>query len=129
MRIQGHIAKAVAGTVMSAALAFACASSAAAQSTAPVKIRVAVQDATSSAVPFFAANRQGYFKEAGLDVTYVSMGGGATAIAAALKAGEIDVAMGGAGQFMDYLAKGMVSGKIIAENTDNGYAILGANGI
>jgi ABC-type nitrate/sulfonate/bicarbonate transport system substrate-binding protein len=96
---------------------------------APVKIRVAGSDAVNSATPFFVAVRQGLFKQAGLDVTYVTVAGGAAPMAAAIKAGEVDIALGGAGEYMTEIAQGVIQGKIVGESTDNNYVIVGGNGI
>ncbi len=100
-----------------------------AQTNTPVQLRVAGSDAINSATPFFAAQTQGYFKEAGLDVVYVTMAGGAAPMAAALKRGELDMALGAAAQYMGDIGRGVISGKLIGEFTDNNYVILGGNGI
>ncbi len=100
-----------------------------AQTSKPVAIRVAGDDGTNSATPFFTALRLGLFQDAGLDVTFTTIGGGAPATAAAMRAGEIDVAVGGGGEYMTFVAKGLVPGKLIGQFTDNNYVILGREGI
>jgi len=92
-------------------------------------LTVAYSDGITSAVPFFVAQQQGFFKEAGLEVNGLMMGGSGAAMAAAIKAGDIDIALGGAAQYMGFIANGAVDGKLIGELTDNNYAILGADGI
>jgi NitT/TauT family transport system substrate-binding protein len=92
-------------------------------------IRVVSQPGNTSAVPFAAALKQGYFKDAGLDVTYVTMGGGGTPVSAALKAAEVDVSLGGAFEHLADIARGVVPGKLIGELTDNNYLVVGGNGI
>jgi ABC-type nitrate/sulfonate/bicarbonate transport system substrate-binding protein len=62
-------------------------------------------------------------------VTYITMASGASAIAAALKTGEVDVGLGAASQWMSDVARGAITGKIIGEFTDNNYVILGGKGI
>lgn len=109
--------------------AVACASAAHAQGGAVIQLKVAGSDAINSATPFFAAQTQGYFKEVGLEVTYLTMGGGAAPMAAALKRSEIDMALGAAAQYMGDIGRGVISGKLIGEFTDNNYVILGGNGI
>jgi NitT/TauT family transport system substrate-binding protein len=92
-------------------------------------IRVAGYEGINSATPFFVAQKLGYFKEAGLEVSYVTMASGAPALAAALKTGDIDVGLGAASQWMSDYARGAIQGKIIGELTDNNYVILGGKGI
>ena len=70
-----------------------------AQTSKPVAIRVAGDDGTNSATPFFTALRLGLFQDAGLDVTFTTIGGG------------------------------LVPGKLIGQFTDNNYVILGREGI
>jgi NitT/TauT family transport system substrate-binding protein len=95
-----------------------------------VTIRVVANDALNNATPFFVALKLGYFKDAGLDVQYASMGGGAPAMAAALKSGQVDIALAGALQHMTQIAMGVISGKIIGEFLNgNNYQILATNGI
>jgi NitT/TauT family transport system substrate-binding protein len=94
-----------------------------------VHIRVAGFEGITSATPLFVAQQQGYFKEADLDVTYITMSSGATAMAAALRAGEIDVGLGGASQWITDTARGAIKGKLIGELTDNIYVIAAGKGI
>ncbi len=94
-----------------------------------IRIRVAGGEGINSATPLFVAIKQGFFKDAGLDVTYLSMSGGATAMAAALKAGEVDVGLGAATQWMTDTARGAIQGKLVGEFTDNNYVILAKPGI
>jgi NitT/TauT family transport system substrate-binding protein len=101
---------------------------ASAQAPKPVQVRVTAQDSNASATPFFLAQELGYFRDAGLEVSFVTMAGGDVAMAAALKTGQLDIAVGGATQFMGDLARGVTNGRIVGELTDNNYAIL-ANGI
>lgn len=100
-----------------------------AQTAAPVKIRVSGADAASSATPFFVAERRGFFKEAGLDVSYIVMGGTGNAREAALRTGDLDIGIGAAAMWMADIATGIVSGKIVGEFADNNYVILGTNGV
>jgi NitT/TauT family transport system substrate-binding protein len=93
------------------------------------RIRVAGTDGVNSATPFFVAMHNGYFKDAGLDVTYVTMSGGDAAMAAAINARQIDVGIGSATQWLSDMAKGVVVGRIIGEFTANNYAILATKGI
>ena len=95
----------------------------------PLAIRVAGTEGVNSATPFFAARTLGYFKEAGLDVSYVTMSGGDMAMAAAINAKQIDVAIGSSTQWVSDAAKGVVAGKLIGQFTANNYVILGRKGI
>jgi ABC-type nitrate/sulfonate/bicarbonate transport system substrate-binding protein len=94
-----------------------------------VAIRVGGSEGINTAIPLFVAMRQGYFREAGLDVTFHSLSGGTTAVVAALKAGEIDVTVGNATQWISEQARGALAGKIIGEISDNMYVFLGGKGI
>jgi ABC-type nitrate/sulfonate/bicarbonate transport system substrate-binding protein len=92
-------------------------------------IRVAGTEGVNSATPFFVARKLGYFRDAGLNVSYVTMSGGDMAMAAALNAGQIDVAIGSSTQWVSDAAKGVVAGKIIGQLTANNYVILARKGI
>ncbi|MBC2666641.1 ABC transporter substrate-binding protein [Novosphingobium flavum] len=93
------------------------------------KIRVASTDTLVNATPFFVADKLGYFKEAGLNVEYFAMSGGAAPLAAAMRSGQLDVSLGAASQFMADIARGVSKGKIIGEFVDNSYNIIGGKGI
>jgi NitT/TauT family transport system substrate-binding protein len=77
-----------------AALFIANASTAIAQTSALVHIKVATQQNTGDA-PFFIALEKGYFKEEGLDVEFEFLGNGTT-IVPLLGTGQVDVATGSA---------------------------------
>lgn len=94
-----------------------------------VTISVAGGEGSAAATPFFAAMKQGFFREAGLDVKYVTLSGGATSMDAAMASKAIDVGIGGGSQWISDLAKGAIHGRIIGEIADNNYVILGADGI
>lgn len=94
-----------------------------------ITIKVAGYEGINSATPFFAAQQQGYFKDAGLNVEYVTIASGAPAVAAAIKSGEVDIGLGAASQWMSELGRGSIKGKIIGELTDNNYVILARPGI
>ena len=94
-----------------------------------VAIKVGGSEGINTAIPMFVAMRKGYFRDAGLDVTFHSPSGGTTAVVAALKAGEIDVTVGNATQWISEQARGALDGKIIGEISDNLYVCLGAKGI
>lgn len=94
-----------------------------------IPIKVAGSEGISSASPLFAAMQQGYFKEAGLNVTYISLSSGAAAMAAAMKTGAVDVGLGSATQWIGDTARGAIQGKLIGEFTDNNYVILGSDKI
>lgn len=94
-----------------------------------ISIKVSGSEGISSATPLFVAMEQGYFKQAGLDVTYISLSSGAAAMAAAMKTGAVDVGLGSATQWVSDTARGAIQGKLIGEFTDNNYVILGGNGI
>jgi len=135
----GRIRYGLFGIIVSTAVAVFSASSAAnaqtsnagaSNSPGPVTIRVGGNDAANGSTPIFVALRLGYFKDAGLDVKYVTLGGGAAPMAAALRAGEIDVAVAGALQHMTDMAKGILIGKIIGEITQSSSLnIIAANGV
>jgi NitT/TauT family transport system substrate-binding protein len=94
-----------------------------------VTINVAGGEGSAATTPFFVAMKQGYFKDAGLNVNYVTLSGGSTSMDAAMTSSAIDVGIGGGSQWLSDLAKGGVTGKIIGEIADNNYVILGADGI
>lgn len=94
-----------------------------------INIRVGLGSGVNDATPFFAAYQEGFFKKAGLNVTYTTLAGGGTAMDAAFAGGQIDVGIGNATQFISDDAKKVISGKLIGEFTDRNYAILGAKGI
>lgn len=94
-----------------------------------IPIKVAGAEGISTATPLFVAQQQGFFKAAGLDVTYIPMSSGAAAMAAAIKSGEIDVGVGSASQWISDTARGAIKGKLIGEFSDNIYVILGRKGI
>ena len=97
---------------------------------APVKIHLIGTDAQINQTPFFVAQKLGYFKDAGLDVSFAPLGGGAPAMAAALKSGQVDIAIAGALQHMQQIATNVISGKIIGVLDDTaGYEVLATNGI
>ena len=123
MKIRGAVAIAL------ALVAASCGQKDSAKSGGAVAIKVAGYEGINSATPFFVAQRQGYFKDAGLDVSYVTLASGAAAMAAALNAGEVDVGLGAASQWIGNVAQGVAPGRIIGELTDNNYVILGGKGI
>jgi NitT/TauT family transport system substrate-binding protein len=100
-----------------------------ARSGGPVTIRVAGGDGSAASTPFFAAQKQGFFRDAGLNVTFVTLSGGSTAMDAALSSGAIDVGIASATQLLGDYARGVAPGKIIGELADNNYVILGGDGI
>lgn len=121
-----------AGAAAAALLATACGSSpqsASTSSSGTVNIRVGLGSGVNDATPFFAAYDQGFFKKAGLDVTYTTLAGGGAAMDAALASNQIDIGIGNATSFISDEAKKVISGKLIGEFTDRNYAILGAKGI
>jgi NitT/TauT family transport system substrate-binding protein len=86
---------------------------AAAASKEPQKVRIAVQMNVTIA-PLVLADERGYFKEAGIDVDLVPMGGGSE-MAAPLATGEIDAGLGGiSASLFNALARGM-DAKIVSD--------------
>jgi len=84
-----------------------------AASMAPQKVRIAVQMNVTIA-PLVLADERGYFKEAGIDVDLVPMGGGSE-MAAPLATGEIDAGLGGiSASLFNALARGM-DAKIVSD--------------
>lgn len=88
-----------------------------------VTIRVGAIEGLNHAVPFFVAKRLGYFKDAGLNVEMAITTPGAP-MNAALRAGDLDIAMSSTAQFMTSIAQGVLRGKIISENSDKTYLML-----
>ena len=97
--------------------------------TGPTKITVGITTLGPDQTPFFAAVQQGLFKKAGLDVTWNSLAGGDLATDAAINQGSIDLAVGGAIEWISDLANKGISGKIIGEITDQNYDVLAGKGI
>jgi NitT/TauT family transport system substrate-binding protein len=127
-RITGLVA-AVAGIVLAAASSSTAWAQSAAKTSKITKIRVASTDTLVNATPYFVANKLGYFKEAGIEVEFFTMSGGAAPLAAAMKSKEIDVSIGAASQFMTDVARGIVQGKLIGQFVDSSYNIVGGKGI
>lgn len=97
--------------------------------TGPAKIAVGITTLGPDQTPFFAAVQQGFFKKAGLDVTWESLAGGDLATDAAINQGSIDLAVGGAIEWISDLANKGISGKLIGEITDQNYDVLAGKGI
>jgi len=77
------------------------------------KVRIAVQMNVTIA-PLVLAEERGYFKDAGIDLDLVPMGGGAE-MAAPLSTGEIDAGLGGiSASLFNALARGM-DAKIVSD--------------
>jgi NitT/TauT family transport system substrate-binding protein len=93
-----------------------------------VKIRVGGTEGMNHSVPFFVAMKHGFFKDAGLDVR-VSLTTPGAAMDAALRAGELDVAMASTAQFLASIAQGVIRGKVIGEDTDKTYLMVARSGI
>lgn len=135
VKINGRTSRAKLSAALAAALALAgCSSADKDQVGKPnadglISFKVAGSEGISSATPLFVAMQLGYFKQAGLDVTYTSLSSGATAMAAAMKTGAINVGLGSATQWIGDTARGALKGKLVGEFTDNNYVILGGNGI
>jgi NitT/TauT family transport system substrate-binding protein len=86
---------------------------AAAVPSAPQKVRIAVQMNVTIA-PLVLADERGYFKDAGIDLEIVPMGGGSE-MAAPLATGEIDAGLGGISvSLFNALARGM-DAKIVSD--------------
>lgn len=94
-----------------------------------INIRVGLGSGVNDATPFFAAYQEGIFKKEGLNVTYVTLAGGESAMDAALASNQIDLGIGNATQFITDASKKAISGKLVGEFTDQNYAVLGAKGI
>lgn len=136
MRYSGSHARGGRKFVLSAALAVtalvasACGtSSATTGSSSSNSIRVIFTGLAPEQTPFFAAVQQGYFKAAGLNVTYGTISGGDTAVQAAMVQGSVDVVTGGAIEWITDLSHKAISGKIVGEITDQNYDILARPGI
>ena len=117
----------LAGVAITGALL--CTGVAVAHAESPLKVRLGGSDTTTNSTPFFVALRKGWLEEAGFDAEYITIGGGAPPMAAAMRISEIDIGIGGASQFIDGIAKGIFKGKIFAELVDSNYHVLGAEGI
>ena len=120
----------VAAVVLGAA---ACSSSGSSSATSgaggEVTVHVGVTGGSDDATPFYAADKLGYFKDAGLNVDYTLIAGGDTAVSAALSSNSLDVALQSASQWVSDIAKKAVTGKIVGEYTDHNYDILARPGI
>jgi NitT/TauT family transport system substrate-binding protein len=74
--------------------------------------------------PVYAAEDQGLFKAAGLDVTIQKFTGGGASSVAALATGAVQIASGGPTNFVGDMAKKVISGKVFAELLDSNYDIV-----
>lgn len=74
--------------------------------------------------PVYAAEDQGFFKAAGLNVTIQKFTGGGASSVAAVATGAVQIASGGPTNFIGDMAKGVISGKLFAEELDTNYDIL-----
>ncbi|BBB01280.1 hypothetical protein RVR_8600 [Actinacidiphila reveromycinica] len=84
---------------------------------------------TTTLTPFYAAEYEGFFKKAGLDVSVEKFTGGGSSSVAALATGAVDVASGGPTNFIGDIAEKAVSGRIFAQAAGAQYDVLAAKGI
>jgi ABC-type nitrate/sulfonate/bicarbonate transport system substrate-binding protein len=80
-------------------------------------------------LPLYVAIGQGFFDKAGLNVSIQTLSGGTTATMAAMKAGAINVMGAGAAEFVEYIGKKVVDGKMFGEVADQVYDIIVAKDI
>jgi ABC-type nitrate/sulfonate/bicarbonate transport system substrate-binding protein len=94
-----------------------------------VKINFGELSSAISHTPIYVAIQQGYFKKAGLEVSMQTLSGGTPAAMAAFATGSVSVMNAGAAEFIEYVAKRVISGKIIGESADATFDIVVAKGI
>jgi ABC-type nitrate/sulfonate/bicarbonate transport system substrate-binding protein len=107
----------------------ACGSSSSGGGTATKKISFGDLGNSPTMTPFYAAQYEGFFKKAGLNVSVEKFTGGGSSSVAALATGAVDVASGGPTNFIGDIAKKAVSGKIFAEVAGADYDILTGKGV
>ncbi|WP_417725709.1 ABC transporter substrate-binding protein [Salipiger sp.] len=93
------------------------------------KLTIASTDGVNHATPFFVAQSEGFFDDACLNLTKVTLGSAGAPMLAALAAGDVDVSIAGAGAYLASIVKGITPGKIIGVNTDSNYMMLAREGI
>jgi ABC-type nitrate/sulfonate/bicarbonate transport system substrate-binding protein len=82
-----------------------------------------------SHTPIYVAVGRGFFQGAGLDVTIQTLTGGTPSAMAAMATGSVDIMMAGAPEFIEYAAKKVIAGKIIAELQDSTFDVVVTRGI
>ena len=83
----------------------------------------------TSQTPLMVAVAEGFFKKAGLDVTVQSLSGGTPSAMASFATGSVNMLVAGSPEFIEYAAKKVISGKMVAELTDQNYDIVVGKGI
>jgi NitT/TauT family transport system substrate-binding protein len=113
---------------LSAALvaAVACSPAGTSGSGAPdtAKITIGLISPGTSQAPLFVAIEEGFFSGAGLDVTTQNLSGGTPAAMAAFATGSVNVLAAGSTEFIEYMGKKVISGKIFAELADQNYDVV-----
>lgn len=92
-------------------------------------LRFGVLSPNADLSPLYVGVAEGFFKQAGLDVTVTNFSGGGATSSAALASGSVDVASGGPGSFIGSIAKKAIHGKIFAELVDQSYDVVATKGI
>jgi ABC-type nitrate/sulfonate/bicarbonate transport system substrate-binding protein len=85
--------------------------------------------AAPSHTPLYVAISEGFFTKAGLNVTIQTLTGGTPSAMAAMATDSVNMMMAGAPEFIEYSAKKVIHGKIIAQLQDSTFDIVAATGI
>jgi NitT/TauT family transport system substrate-binding protein len=89
-----------------------------------IKIVYGQIQSSTNHLPLYVAIRRGFFQKAGLEVSMQSMSGGTPATMAAMKAGAINIMGAGAAEFVEYVGKKVVEGKMFGQVADRTYDVI-----
>jgi len=90
----------------------------------PNQLVIGQISAGASQTPLFVAVDRGFFKKRGLDVSLQSLSGGTPSAMASVATGNVNLLVGSSPEIIEYLGKGVISGKIIGELADQNYDII-----
>lgn len=96
---------------------------------APVKISLGELSSAVSHTPIYVAMQEGFFTKAGLDVSMQQLSGGTPAAMAAFATGSVNVMYASATEYIEYVARRVISGRIVGQCADATLDIVVARGI
>jgi NitT/TauT family transport system substrate-binding protein len=120
------------GIGASLALLLIAGSGAWAQSNAPAdttKIIIGEGSSGTSQIPLYTADREGFFKKAGIDVEQQMFSGGTPSTMAAFASGAINILNLSGPELIEYDGSKVITAKAFGELVDNSYDLVAAKGI